>query len=192
MTPDASIVIPVKGFATGKSRLAKVLSPEERDALNRRLAVHVLKAALELEAYVTVYILSPDETIAEFAQSYSAHFLHQTTFGLNAGLSEAAVHLPAHRTIFLAADLPNLRSDDIEPLLQATGIGLAPDHSQTGTNALSVPEPDALPFSFGPHSMRLHHAAAKNLQLSVQLIQRPGLAIDLDTREDLERIKGWP
>jgi 2-phospho-L-lactate guanylyltransferase len=196
MMQHASIVIPVKGLASGKSRLAVMLSSAERLALNRRLVEHVLETALEaariMGADIAVYLLSPDESIADIASSRSARFIHQTTEGLNAGLFEAVDYLPAHRTVFLAADLPNLTSDDITPLLNAPGIGLAPDRRQIGTNALSVPQPGSLPFSFGPVSMRLHLEAAEQLGLPVQLIQRPGLALDIDTKDDLERINGWP
>ncbi|MFT5489053.1 MAG: 2-phospho-L-lactate guanylyltransferase [Alphaproteobacteria bacterium] len=196
MMQVASIVIPVKGIAAGKSRLATVVSPEQRAALNRRLAEHVLQVALDVaqasETDIAIYLLSPDQAIAEIARSHAAHFLHQKTTGLNEGLAEAVVDLPPHRTVFLAADLPTLTSDDIAPLLNAKGIALAPDHGQTGTNALSVPEPESLPFSFGTKSMQLHLDAARNLGLPVQLIQRPGLAFDLDTKEDLERTEGWP
>lgn len=196
MMQHASIVIPVKGLASGKSRLAVMLSPAERLALNRRLVEHVLETALEaartMNTDIAVYLLSPDETIADIASSRSARFIHQTTEGLNAGLFEAVANLPAHRTVFLAADLPNLTSDDIAPLLQAPDIGLAPDRGQIGTNALSVPQPGSLPFRFGPRSMRLHLESAKELGRPVQVIQRPGLALDLDTKDDLERLEGWP
>lgn len=195
MTPVASIVIPVKGIATGKSRLAEILSSEERAALSQRLVEHVLATALKAmqasHTEIAIYLLSPDAAIANIAESSSAHFLHQTSNGLNPGLSEAVAHLPVQRTVFLAADLPTLTSDDIAPLLNAKNVGLAPDHGQTGTNALSVPEPGSLPFSFGPNSLQLHLASAQKLGLQVDLIQRPGLAFDLDTKEDLERIEGW-
>lgn len=196
MTPVASIVIPVKGFTAGKSRLAGILSPEKRAALNRRLAEHVLQTALDAaragDTDIAVYLLSPDRTVAEIARAGPAHFLHQTTRGLNEGLTEAVGHLPARRTVFLAADLPELTRDDIAPLLQAKNIGIAPDRGETGTNALSLPEPGALPFSFGTNSMQIHLDTAQNREQPVQVIRRPGLALDLDTKEDLERIKGWP
>ena len=143
-------------------------------------------------ADIAVYLLSPDEAVADIASSRSTWFIRQTTSGLNAGLFEAVANLPAHRTVFLAADLPNLTSDDIAPLLQAPDIGLAPDRGQIGTNALSVPQPGSLPFRFGPGSMRLHLESAEELGLPVQVIQRPGLALDLDTKDDLMRLEGWP
>lgn len=193
---DASIVIPVKGLVSGKSRLAATLSPDERTALNRRLADHALTTALEAAAAtrvaISVYLLSPDKTVANIIGPHAAHFLHQTTSGLNAGLSEAAAQLPVCRTVFLAADLPTLTKVDLEPLLDTKGICLAPDQGQTGTNALSVPGPDTLPFSFGPGSLELHLQAAQKTGLPVDVIRRSGLAIDLDTKEDLEQLKGWP
>lgn len=196
MTQNANIVIPVKGLASGKSRLADTLSPDERVALNRRLVEHVLRTALEAsrtaDLDIAVYLLSPDETVADIARSRAAQFIHQTTSGLNTGLTEAISHLAAHRTVFLAADLPNLRKEEIKPLLETQSIGLAPDRKQTGTNALSVPAPGTLPFSFGADSLQLHIESANKLGLPFELINRPGLATDLDTKDDLEGIEGWP
>ncbi|CAN0500542.1 unnamed protein product [Laminaria digitata] len=196
MPPAASIVIPVKGLASGKSRLAELLSPAERLALNRRLAERTLDVALECartaKAVVDIYIVSPDDSVADIIQSRPAIFLRQSASGLNAGLAEAVDCLPARRTIFLAADLPNLRAEDIDELLCVQGIGIAPDQRQRGTNALSVPQPGALPFGFGADSMQRHIASARNSGLPLRLIQRPGLAFDLDTKDDLTRIEGWP
>lgn len=193
---EASIVVPVKGMTSGKSRLSEALSPAERAALNRRLADHVLTTATDCvrtnDIAVDVYLLSPDLTTADIAVSHAAHFLHQTTQGLNTGLSEAATHLPARRTVILAADLPIVTAEDIALLLQTNGIGIAPDLGRTGTNAMSLPEPGTLPFYFGPGSLQRHLEAARERELPVQIIQQPGLATDLDTKEDLQRIEGWP
>lgn len=181
---------------TGKSRLADVLSPDERSALNRRLATLVLETALETAsagaADIDVFLLSPDNTLADFAASRSARFLHQKTQGLNAGLFEVAPLLPERRTVFLAADLPALTTEDINALVDIAGVGLAPDQRQTGTNALSVPEPGSIPFSFGSDSLKTHTNSAKETGLPVVIIKRPGLAMDLDTNEDLAQIRGWP
>lgn len=141
---------------------------------------------------VDVYLLSPDLTTADIAISHAANFLHQTTYGLNTGLSEAASLLPVRRTVILAADLPIVTEDDIALLLETTDIGIAPDLGQTGTNAMTLPEPRTLPFHFGPGSLQRHLEAARERELPVEVILQPGLATDLDTKEDLERIEGWP
>ena len=186
--PAASIVIPVKGIASGKSRLGDVLSPDERSELNRYLAEHVLETANEavraLDLIVNVYVVSPDPDLAEIAASNSAHYFRQSSVGLNEGLAEAVPLLPRCRTVYLAADLPDLTKDDIRPLLETA--------AQTGTNAISVPRPGTLPFQFGPRSAELHGQSAEKTGLPVQIILRPGLAFDLDTKDDLIRVKGWP
>ena len=80
---------------------------------------------------------------------------------------------------------------DIDHLLEVPGIGIAPDEAQTGTNAISVPQPGILTFHFGPQSAQLHIQSAEKTGLPVQVLRRPGLAFDLDTKEDLSRIQGW-
>ena len=195
-TSHASIVIPVKGVTSGKSRLAGALSPDERTALNRYLAERTLETAREaahtLDALVNIYMISPDPDFAETAVSRSAHFFRQLSIGLNAGLAEAVSLLPVCRTVFIAADLPELTKEDIHLLLEVPGIGLAPDEAEIGTNAISVPQPGILPFCFGPHSAELHGQSARETGLQVQVIRRAGLAFDLDTQDDLLRVKGWP
>jgi 2-phospho-L-lactate guanylyltransferase len=47
---------------------------------------------------------------------------------------------------------------------------------------------DALPFSFGPGSYEAHLQAARERGLAVRVCERPHLAFDLDTAEDLARL----
>ena len=65
------------------------------------------------------------------------------------------------------------------------GVAIAPDKTGRGTNALALRPPDALRFSFGIDSFAKHRAAAGALPFVV--VDRPGLAFDLDTPEDLAR-----
>jgi len=194
-THDVNIVIPVKGITSGKSRLDGVLSPDERSELNRYLAEHTLEAATAaartFHAIARVYVISPDPDVVEIAALYSAHFYRQSSVGLNKGLAEAVPLLPRCRTVFLAADLPDLTRHDIRPLLETVGIGIAPDEALVGTNAVSVPLPGTLAFQFGPQSAELHCQSAEKTGHPVQLIKRPGLAFDLDEKDDLIRLNGW-
>lgn len=193
---NASIVIPVKGITSGKSRLVGMLSADERSELNHYLAEHTLEAATaaarSFHAVVKVYVISPDPDVAGIAASHSAHFYRQSSVGLNEGLAEAVPLLPQCRTVFIAADLPDLTKDDLRPLLQTAGIGIAPDEALVGTNAISVPRPGTLAFQFGPQSAELHCQSAEKTGFPVQIIKRPGLAFDLDEKDDLIRVNGWP
>lgn len=192
MMHSCTIVVPIKGLRTGKSRLAHLISDNERYNLNLFLAERTLQKVSELKDEVKICVVSPDPEIRKLADRYAADFLSQTTDGLNPGLEEAARQLPETRTIYLAADLPDLMVDDIRVLADETGIGISPDQIGHGTNALTVPAPQAIRFQFGVNSFESHQALAHQTGLQVTIINRPGLAYDLDTESDLERIKGWP
>jgi 2-phospho-L-lactate/phosphoenolpyruvate guanylyltransferase len=192
MTASASIVIPIKGLRSGKSRLADVMTEDDRFALNRHLAKHTLSAVSAIGQIATVYVISPDPLVGEITAEYPARFLLQRTEGLNEALDEAARQVPARRTLYLAADLPHLAPDDIRILLETPEVVIAADLRGSGTNALCVPAPLSLGFRFGPDSYRAHTDLATASGYGITSINRPGLAFDLDTKTDLERIKGWP
>lgn len=192
MTVSVSIVIPVKGLRTGKSRLAHLMPDDTRSALNRHLTTRTLRIAATVCGYADICAVSPDTEVGILADDLSINFFHQTTCGLNAGLIEVADRLPQRRTVYIAADLPDLTSDDIRALIDVTGIGIAPDQIEQGTNALSLPTPAAIDFRFGPDSLELHLTGAMKSGFAVETVNRPGLAFDLDTEVDLARLKGWP
>lgn len=192
MTDSINVVIPVKGLLNGKSRLAGVLDADERTALIRRLMERTIRIAVMLPGNIDVYVVSPDNAAESIARSGGAEFLIQTTDGLNAGLAQAAAQISDDRTIYLPADLPQLTGKDIHPHMVAVGIGISPDSRGQGTNVLSLPTPAAIPFQFGTDSFRLHCTSAKKSGFCFEVIDRPGLAFDLDTEDDLRRLKGWP
>ena len=192
MTTLASIVIPIKGLQTGKSRLADVLTEDNRLALNRHLAKHTLSVVSEIVQIAAVYVISPDPLVGKISAEYPVRFMVQKTEGLNAALDEAARQLPNRRTLYLAADLPHVNADDIRILLDTADVSIAADLRGTGTNALCVPGPRTLEFRYGPDSYRAHTDIATSSGYRITAIKRPGLAFDLDTKTDLERMKGWP
>ena len=118
-------------------------------------------------------------------------------FGLNPALQVALMHVSrkgAARMIVLFADLPLLTSQDIELLAVAPAdtIAMAPDRHGTGTNALSLPLPQAkgFTFAFGPDSFARHHAEANRLGIRIEEVHSQGLARDVDMPEDLPDAAG--
>ncbi|MGB0632429.1 MAG: 2-phospho-L-lactate guanylyltransferase, partial [Alphaproteobacteria bacterium] len=185
MPDPVQIIVPVKGLTDGKSRLADVLAPDERAALNRYLAERTLRTVRECFPDDMLTVVSPDPEMRTPANEGGAHFVLQSGTGLNAGLAEAASALPPGRTIIVAADLPDLSAADLALLADIRGIGIAPDESGNGTNALSLPTPRAIAFQFGPNSFTAHKTAADATGLPVDIFHRPGLAFDLDTKDNL-------
>ncbi|MGH6920584.1 MAG: hypothetical protein ACREJ0_23105, partial [Geminicoccaceae bacterium] len=87
------------------------------------------------------------------------------------------------------ADLPLLAPADIAALLQAHGrapsITLAPSRDRLGSNAVACSPPDLLPLRFGDDSFYPHLERARGLGVEPTIVERPGLALDVDTPADL-------
>jgi 2-phospho-L-lactate guanylyltransferase len=99
----------------------------------------------------------------------------------------------ASALLVLPADLPLLEPEDIRDVLgeadDETSVVISPDSARAGTNALLLAPPDAVPFAFGLGSYEAHLQAARERGLDVRVCERPRLAFDLDTADDLARLK---
>ncbi len=186
------IVVPHRGLVAAKTRLASVLEPTEREALARRLLQRVLRVATA--TCDDVVVISPDALLAEVVEAAGARLSVQRGMGLNHGLAQARREALAERVttlLVLHGDLPNLSTDDVAALRDATiggsGVAVAPDRAETGTNGLALHPPDAIGFHFGVGSLAAHLADARQRGLEPSVVQRPGLAFDLDTPDDLAR-----
>ena len=191
---SALLVVPHRGLAAAKTRLAGRLAPDERAALARRLLERVLRVAAEADRGA-VMVISPDPSLEELTVPAGARLVVQRGMGLNAGLDQARRSAIADGVRLLAVlhgDLPRLAADDVRALVDAVpaggGVAIAPDRAGGGTNALALRPPDAIPFRFGPGSFEAHVAAATAAKLPAVRVDRPGLAFDLDTPADLDRL----
>jgi 2-phospho-L-lactate guanylyltransferase len=92
--------------------------------------------------------------------------------------------------LYLAGDLPLLRADEVRYLVaeadrDGVTIGRAYDG---GTNALLVRPSTAMAPVFGAvRSSEAHAARAKEARLAACMVDLPGVALDVDTRDDAER-----
>jgi 2-phospho-L-lactate/phosphoenolpyruvate guanylyltransferase len=186
------IIVPHRGLAAAKTRLAPVLDHEERIALARTLLVRVLGAARK--AADDVVVISPSAELEPIVIEAGARLAVQHGMGLNAGLDEAraaAVNEGVQRLGVLHGDLPNLEADDVRALLdaaaEARAVAIAPDRLGTGTNGLALNPPDVIGFHFGTGSFEAHRTDAQAAGVEPTLVSRSGLAFDLDTPEDLAR-----
>ncbi|MEZ5744084.1 MAG: 2-phospho-L-lactate guanylyltransferase [Sphingomonadaceae bacterium] len=180
-------IIPIKATFDSKSRLAGVLEPDERQALAVAMVGRVVAAAQASNAIDRVCLLGP----SRLGLSEDIPLLDDPGTGLNPAVSQAldqvATHAP-HRVIFIHGDLPLVSPDDLTALARVTGdsIAIAPDRHRTGTNALSLPLPEArgFAFAFGPDSFHLHKAEGDRLGLPVEVIESRGLESDIDEPDD--------
>lgn len=198
------LIVPVKPFALGKSRLAPVLAQEERMDLARTLLMQTLKAVAAVEHLGGIIAISRDESVLALARQCGASTLTETAFvppnhadpeaGLNHALQQAravAVARGADAVLVLPADLPLLTVPDIDALIQL-GLGcercvVLAGSGDGGTNALLVRPPHAIDFAYGPQSLDRHRARAEAAGLTVHLVDSPALALDLDSPADWAR-----
>jgi 2-phospho-L-lactate guanylyltransferase len=186
------IIVPHRGLAAAKTRLAQVLDDADREALALRLLERVLGVAHA--ACSDVVVITPSTALDRVVAGAGATLVVQQGMGLNAGLDQArdAARLDGIQTLaILHGDLPNLTAEDVAALLQPiaddAGVAIAPDRAGLGTNGLALRPIDAIPFRFGPGSFAAHRDEAQRAGLPLAVVERPGLAFDLDTPADLAR-----
>ena len=172
-------LVPIKQGANGKSRLASVLSREERDALALQMAQHVLAELGNCGSIAEIALLSerrPDWWRGGWVEDRGA--------GFNAELAAWRRTVGAAPVLIVHADLPLLRADEVDELLAVAatqGLAMATDRAGEGTNALAIADGRPFEFRFGPGSRGLHAAQAHELAV----MSRPGLVADIDTPDDL-------
>lgn len=181
-------LIPVKAPGFGKTRLASVLRPQQREALVAGMLRHVLNTVSACPAIQRVCVLGPARP------NLGKGILRFDDPGpdLNGALESTMAAITAagpERILVLPADLPCLGMADVERLanLPADTLGIAPDRHRTGTNGLSIPLPSGIwyPFAFGQDSFSKHCNNAINIGLSVETILSCGLEKDIDEPLDL-------
>jgi len=183
-TPGYALLVPVKDGRTAKSRLG-VDEEGRRAALMAAFARDAISAATEL-AGVTVYVVGEPDALRDVLDGLEVTVLPDEGDGqLNQALSRAAqrVARPELATAALLADLPCLRSADLETAL-AAGVDrrFVADAAGTGTTLLVAPAGTDLDPRFGPGSAAAHVASGAR-PLTEPLAS---LRLDVDTTDDLE------
>jgi 2-phospho-L-lactate/phosphoenolpyruvate guanylyltransferase len=194
MEMNVFAVVPVKDLWGTKSRLKPILNPGARAGLTLYMMGRVV-SALKEAGVENVCVVSPDPVVLNDARERGATPLPQESRGLNPALEEGCSWVMARDAaalLVLPADLPLLEAQDVRALLEKANaedsLVISPDGAHAGTNALLLRPPDALPFAFGPGSYEAHLRAARERGLEVRICERPHLAFDLDTVEDLTRL----
>lgn len=173
-------VLPLKQGPDRKSRLSARLSGAERAMLGDHMAGHVLDCLLNSPSIGRVVLLSR-RPLAGKAVEWRA----DEGRGLNAELDVFRNALAGGPLLVVHGDLPLLAPDDVEAIVSAaaTGCALAPDQHGAGTNAIALAGDMAFAFAFGENSLSRHLAASGE---RASLVRRPGLALDVDTPDDLD------
>lgn len=197
---DPWVVVPVRGEAAGKSRLAPALDRGARMRLNRQLLGATLEAIEQWQGTLARCILvSACARTRAGALARGALVLREPMprRGLNYA---AAIGLRwarrqgARRVLILPVDLVLLRPASLHAIARAAGSGaraaIAPDCAGSGTNALLLPAGARFHFAFGADSFARHVETLRAHGYTVAVRTDPGLCFDLDTPQQLTAIAG--
>jgi len=190
-------IVPVKPLKRGKSRLASVLSDDERTTLNHALFIHTLQVLSETPEVDQTLVISRDPSALALAREQRARTLQEEgTPELNMALRRATVVAQVYATcgiLILPADLPLLNVKDVQKLIALAQdpplAVIAPDRRMDGTNALLVKPVGVIDYGYGPRSFHTHCERVKAAGARLEVCDLYSFSLDLDIPEDLDEYR---
>lgn len=189
-------VLPAKDLVDAKQRLADALSAPERRLLFRTMYEDVLSVLAEVPGLSGIAVITRDEEAAAVAKSYGARIITEAENQGQTAAVEAAVATLIDDSITsimtFPGDAPLITRDEIDSVLAAHGdapaMTIVPAHDRRGSNCIALSPPDLIPFSFGNDSFKPHLAAARARNVDPVILDLPGIALDIDTPDDLRQL----
>lgn len=189
-------VLPAKDLVDAKQRLADALSPPERRLLFRTMYEDVLSVLADVPGLAGIAVITRDEEAAAVAKSYGARIITEAENQGQTAAVEAAVATLNDGGITsimtFPGDAPLITRDEIETVLAAHGdapaMTIVPAHDRRGSNCIALSPPELIPFSFGNDSFNPHLAAARARGVEPIILDLPGIALDIDTPDDLHQL----
>lgn len=191
---DVGAVVPVKRLGYALGRLARTLDRSERRVLQSAMLGDVLAALSGSTRLGEIVVVTSDARARAVAESVGARTVadHNPPQGINAAVSLGIAALDSHSALVVVSDLPLITAADVDHLIGAAPGGdaavLARSEDGTGTNAMLLTPPDALVPQLGPDSLIHHRAQAAALGVPVEVVHHPGIALDVDTPDDLAEL----
>ena len=189
-------IVPVKPLRRGKSRLAEVLSEEERLGLNSQLLIHTIDTLREISEIEQVLVVSRDQAALSLARAHGARTVQENGAPeLNIALTRATIVAKQYATrgvLIIPSDLPMISKEDVSTMLDMVKdppvVVVAPDRKKEGTNALLVCPVGLIEYDYGPNSFKRHCLAAEAAGARLEICELSSLALDMDVPEDLELV----
>lgn len=193
-------LVPVKRLGGALRRLAPALAAPLRRELQVAMLRDVLAACAGAPGLAGVLVVTSDPQAGALARALAGARVipdHDPPQGMNGAVARGLSALAGagvDAALVLTADLPLVRPDDLAAVLAAAppapSAVLVPSHEGTGTNAMLLRPPQAIPPRLGPDSLARHLAEAAQAGVTVRRLERPRLALDIDTPRDLAALIG--
>lgn len=187
-----SAIVPLRSFATAKSRLRTHLTDEVVEDLVREVSASLLRELAGSTAVARILVVSDADLSEELTTGGGADLVETLVQapggGLNEAVAEAADQVwtedPASPLLVIHADLPYVTTAEIEHLLaEAEALGqdaFIADQTGRGSTVIALQPGSFRRAAFGTGSAARHAASGF---AEIQLPQVSGLRHDLDTPE---------
>jgi 2-phospho-L-lactate/phosphoenolpyruvate guanylyltransferase len=194
-----SALIPSKGFANAKQRLAALLGAAEREMLAEAMLRDVLRETLAARGLESIYVVTGNSEVRDIATALGANVIVEPEEkGETEAVMPALLELErcgAEGALVIPGDIPLLRAADIEALLahasRHDGVSpyalLVPSHDRMGTNALLLSPPSVIGLRFGYDSFSYHLGQVAAKEMPLRVVENERIALDIDEPQDLER-----
>ncbi|HEX7621242.1 MAG TPA: 2-phospho-L-lactate guanylyltransferase [Anaerolineales bacterium] len=191
-------IVPVKPLRRGKSRLAGMLTEDQRTRLNRYLLEHVLTTLKDIPEIEHTLVVSRDPAALALTREMGGRtVLEDGAPQFNTAIKRATIVAKAqgaHAVLVLPADLPLINSSDLKALLnrgkKPPVIVIASDRRKDGTNGLFVNPAGLIEYGYGPGSFQRHSERAIEAGARLVVVDSRNISLDLDLPEDLEALGG--
>lgn len=192
------ILVPVKDLGNAKQRLAAALDQSTRTELAHAMLHDVLDALSKLEN-VAVALVTSDGFALGLADNYGFEVISDPANKSETAAIEMATQVCGARgipdTLVIPGDVPLVTAQEVSGILAAAperGSVLVPSGDQRGTNAAYRSPAGLFPLRFGNDSFQPHLAAARATGLPCTVLELPGIALDIDTLDDLVQLTAFP
>jgi 2-phospho-L-lactate/phosphoenolpyruvate guanylyltransferase len=192
------ILLPVKNLSQAKQRLASALDQAARTELARTMLTDVVEAIADY-AGDDVVLVSSDPFALELGGRYGYDLIRDDSNASETDAIEMATGVcESHgidSVLVLPGDIPLMDASEIRAIYDsapANGAVLVPSRDKTGTNAVLRRPASIFPLRFGNDSFMPHLAAAIATDWPCVILSLPGIALDIDTPEDLRVLAQAP
>jgi len=197
---DIWAVVPVKRLGVAKSRLSPAFSPQVRWGLAYAMLEDVLAALTQVPGLAGIIVATADDDAGRLARRHGADIFAEaveqghTQTVVAAG--EWLVREGRGGMLTMPGDIPAVTAAEIIHLLgshgQAPAFSIVPAHDRRGSNAIVMTPPLSIPLSFGNDSFAPHLAAARRCKIEPNIVEAAGIALDIDSPDDVAKLLAWP
>jgi 2-phospho-L-lactate guanylyltransferase len=188
-----ALLIPIKDPTRGKTRLAQLLSEDERSRLAWAMFEDLIRSTATASKPDRIVLVSSFAPAIETARDLGWDVLieeSQVSESASVDWASRVLSERGFKTVMrLPADLPLVRGEDIDELLaiklESPGAVLVPSREGSGTNAIIRTPPTLFPSRFGPNSLALHRQEAANAGVDCVIVNKANIGLDIDEPADV-------